>query len=343
MFSWYKYLIVSLVFSHLGFWSGSRFLIAPFPDLCLLVLFYGALQRCLLKLFNRILCYGDFPTAWKSAYITPVHKGGSPDDPNNYRGISILSCVAKLFNTILTKRLDNFLEQKDLISPLQIGFTKKARTSDHMFVLRTLIEKYTHDKNGKLYACFIDFHKAFDRVIHILMLYKLRTVGVTGKFYNVIKNMYVNNKLCVKMKSGFAQMFPSTIGVRQGDTLSPDLFKIFINDLPEIFDDSCDGVDIGTLHFNCLLYADDVILLSTTESGLQNCINKLEKYCEDWCIEVNLDKSKVMVFNKAGKLYNSQFIYKGKRMDCVREYKHLGVHFGISGSFSLASSELYKK
>ena len=304
---------------------------------------YGALQRCLLKLFNRILCYGDFPTAWKSAYITPLHKGGSPDDPNNYRGISILSCIAKLFNTILTKRLDNFLEQKDLISPLQIGFTKKARTSDHMFVLRTLIEKYTHDKNGKLYACFIDFHKAFDRVIHILMLYKLRTVGVTGKFYNVIKNMYVNNKLCVKMKSGFTQMFPSTIGVRQGDTLSPDLFKIFINDLPEIFDDSCDGVDIGTLHFNCLLYADDVILLSTTESGLQNCINKLEKYCEDWCIEVNLVKSKVMVFNKAGKLYNFQFIYKGKRMDCVREYKYLGVHFGISGSFSLASSELYKK
>ena len=79
---------------------------------------YGALRKSLLKLFNCILCNGDYPTEWKSAYITPVHKGGSPDDPNNYRGISILSCIAKLFNTILTRRLDNFLEQKNIISPL---------------------------------------------------------------------------------------------------------------------------------------------------------------------------------------------------------------------------------
>ena len=89
------------------------------------------------------------------------------------------------------------------ISPLQIGFTKKACTSDHMFVVR------------KLYACFIDFHKAFDRIFHTLMLYKLRIVGVSGIFYNVVKNMYVNNNLCVKMKSGFTYLFPSTLGVRQ--------------------------------------------------------------------------------------------------------------------------------
>ena len=69
--------------------------------------------------------------------------------------------------------------------------------------------------------------------------------------------------------------------------------KKFINDLPDIFDIACDGIDIGML--------DDVILLSTTEAGLQNCISKLEKYCDDWCIEVNLVKSKDMIFNKAGK------------------------------------------
>ena len=102
-----------------------------------------------------------------------------------------------------------------------------------------------------MYECFIDFHKAFDRVIHTLLLYKLRNLGVSGNFYNVIKNMYVNNTLCVKMKSGFTQSFPSTIGVRRGDTLSPDLFKIFINNLPETFDASRCGVDIGVFYFNC--------------------------------------------------------------------------------------------
>ena len=82
----------------------------------------------------------EHPMEWKNAYITPVYKGGSSDDPNNYIGISMLSCTAKLFNTILTKRLDTFLDSHKVISPMQIGFTKKTRTSDHTFVLRTLIE-----------------------------------------------------------------------------------------------------------------------------------------------------------------------------------------------------------
>ena len=103
--------------------------------------------------------------------------------------------------------------------------------------------------------------------------------------------MYVDNNLSVKMRDGFTQSFMSTFGVRQGDTLSPDLFKIFINDLPDIFDISCHGVDIGTYHLNCLLYADDVILLSQSEVGLQNCLKKLENYCADWCLDVNLDKT----------------------------------------------------
>ena len=95
------------------------------------------------------------------------------------------------------------------------------------------------------------------------------------------------------MQNGFTQSFMSTIGVRQGDSLSPDLFKIFINDLPDIFDKDCHGVDIGTYHLNCLLNADDVILLSQNEVGLQNCLKKFEHYCADWCLDVNLDKTKV--------------------------------------------------
>ena len=302
-----------------------------------------SISNCLLKLFNSILTNGSYPTNWKKAYLSPIHKGGTLDNPNNYRGIhvSILSCVAKLLNTILTKRLDDFLNNHNLINPVQIGFTKKARTSDHMFVLRTLIEKYTKDKNGKLFACFIDFRKAFDRVIHDIMLYKLLRIGIAGNFYTVIKDMFVGNHLNVRMKNGFTQSFLSIIGVRQGDTLNPDLFKIFINGLPDIFDDSCHGVDMGSYHLNCLLYADDVILLSQNEVGLQKCLKKLESYCADWCLEVNLDKTKILVFNKTGKLYKHEFKFTGETLDCVREYKYLGV----KGIFKLKSifSSTYPK
>ena len=123
----------------------------------------GFSKNCLLKPFNSILTDRSYPTYWKKAYLSPIHKGGTLDNTNNYRGISVLSCVAKLFNTVLTKRLDDFLNNHNLINSVQIGLTKKARTSDHMFVLRTLIEKYTKNKNGKLFTCFINFCKAFDK------------------------------------------------------------------------------------------------------------------------------------------------------------------------------------
>ena len=142
------------------------------------------LKNCLLKVFISILTNGSYPSNWKKAYLSPFHKGGTLDDLNYYRELLILSCIAKLFNTLLnTMRLDDFLN-----NPVQTGFTKKARI-DHMFVLRSLIEKYTKDKYGKLYACLIDFHKAFDRVSHDIMLYKLLRMGIAGNFYNVIKYM----------------------------------------------------------------------------------------------------------------------------------------------------------
>ena len=107
----------------------------------------------------------------------------------------------------------------------------------------------------------------------------------------------------------------------------------------------------------CLLYADDVILLSQSEVGLQNCLKKLNNYGADWCMDVNLDKTKVLVFrmsllllkeliiifllvfNKAGKLYKHELKLNDKTVESVREYKYLGVTFCISGSFSVASSE----
>ena len=98
---------------------------------------------------------GQYPAQWADGYITPLHKSNDSSDPTNYRGISITSAIGKVFNTVLNNRLDSFLIERNIIDSCQIGFTKNARTVDHMFILKTLIDKYCSKAGGRLYACFV--------------------------------------------------------------------------------------------------------------------------------------------------------------------------------------------
>lgn len=156
----------------------------------------------------------------------------------------ITSNLGKLFNTILNTRLDNFLSENNLIHPCQVGFTKHARTSDHCFIVKCLIDKYCNTKEGRLYACFIDFHKAFDSVVHNGLKLKLLQHNVGTKFYCIINNMYMKSEACVKYDNFLTSSFPIKLGVRQGDNLSPTLFKMFINDLPSYLQGCIDSISL---------------------------------------------------------------------------------------------------
>ena len=102
-----------------------------------------------------ILTSGIYPSDWKIGYIKTLFKKGKSDDPSNYRGINIIPCVAKRFNCLLNKGLQSFSDRNHVINPAQIGVQPQSRTSDHLFVLRTLIEKFKANKHN-LYACFVD-------------------------------------------------------------------------------------------------------------------------------------------------------------------------------------------
>ena len=167
-------------------------------------------------LFNKILISGIYPGNWSRGYISPIFKSGDRSKPDNYRGIAITGCLSKLLNSILNSRLDIFLIKHKLINPFQIGFTKDSRPSDLMFVLKTLIDKYLHKKE-KLFACFVDFRKAFDTVAHTAIYLKLLDMNVGGLFYNLIKDMYKISAVCVKVGQNLTDSFESSIGVRQGD------------------------------------------------------------------------------------------------------------------------------
>ena len=139
----------------------------------------------------------------------------------------------------------------------------------------------------------------------------MQNIGIKGLFYNIVKIMYTDNFLRLKIGNGMTDEFSSEIGVRHGDTLSPNLFKIFINDIVDAFDKDCDGATLGKYQLNCLMYAADVILISESERGLQNCLKKLEDYCDMWCLDININKTKTIIFNKSGKLLNYNFNFNG--------------------------------
>ena len=137
--------------------------------------------------------------------------------------------------------------------------------------------------------------------------------------------------------------FPTQLGVKQGDNLRTNLFKIFINELPKYLEKSSDPVILNDKPVHCLMYADDIILHSTSAPELQEKIDILGKFCDNWCLAVNTQKITIMVFNNAGRLSNGQFKLNNTVLECVHRYKYLGLTFYSSGSFMYAQEELYNK
>ena len=297
----------------------------------------------LTAVFNNLLKFQFFPIQWATGIIVPLHKSGELDDPNNYRGITLNSCISKLFTLLLNNRLTKWCDDKGLISYNQIGFRKGFRTSDHVFTLKTLIDDSFKNKQ-KLYACFVDFKKAYDTVWRKGLFYKLLSYGISSKFVNLMKDMYSGIQLCISLSNGLSMPFKSLVGLKQGCNLSPLLFNIFINDIPMIIDDSnCDPPALGNQTVSCLLYADDLVLLSKSRTGLQNAINALNQFSKDWFLEVNQTKTKCLVFSKGRKSQIPQFTIGDQILNFCEEYCYLGVIFTRSGSFNSASRALTDK
>jgi hypothetical protein len=296
------------------------------------------------KLFNKILCEGIYPTTWSVGITIPIFKKGNKNDPNNYRGITISSNVAKVFNSILNNRLNKYALENDLINERQIGFKKDARTSDHIFIIKTLIDKYCRTNKSPIYACFIDFQKAFDSIWHDALMLKLQQNGIGGLFYSIIKNMYAKANTFLKSTLGLSEKVDIKRGVKQGDVLSPTLFNIFINDLiPLLNSTGCCPPKLVNKDVGCLLYADDLVILSTTPKGLQMSLDKLNNYCTNWKLSINWSKSKIMTFSYQGNKAIDKFKIGDKTLESVDSYSYLGMELSSTGSFTQASKTLTNK
>lgn len=275
-------------------------------------------------LFNNILEYGVIPQQFKEALIFPIHKKGSRADPANYRGISFLNASYKVFTAVLQRRLTTWIEVNKLFKEYQAGFRPGYSTIDHIFVLRSIAESFLV-KRKKLYAFFVDFKAAFDTVDRKALLLKLFNMGISIKFGRVLQNLYEDTLAAVWNGDTLSEWFHTKTGVRQGCSLSPVLFALFIED---IVDSLPGGIEYAGVSIKALLFADDIVLLAYSPETLQLMINRLAEYCSLWSLVVNLEKSKVMIFKNGGgrNCSNENWTFNGEQVGIVNEYKYLGVY-----------------
>ena len=301
-------------------------------------------------MFNLILKTGNVPEQWTIGKIKQIYKNkGDSLDPSNYRLITILSCLVKLFTAVLNDKLCNFLEDNNLLNENQAGFRKHHSITDHIFTLYSLIALLKHEKKKqKLFCCFVGFSKAFDPVWREGLWRKLLFTHVNGIFLCVLQNMYANIKSCVTVNGQDSQFFNSNRGVKQGDNLLPLLFSLFFNDLEDhLLADQVNGIPVEyktddfvhSIQIFILLYADDTISPSDSAENLQKCLDSFLKYCSDWKLQVNETKTKVVIFG--ARKTNSYLFKLGKSpLEIVDNYKYLGTVSSKIRSFFKARNHI---
>ena len=206
---------------------------------------YGCneLLPALKLLFNTILSNGEYPSRWATGIIHPVHKKGDHGVPDNYRKITVMPCIGKLFESILNNRLPFKNEVYNNNVLYQAGFKSNSRTSDNIFILCAIIDEQ-RCLSKPLYTCFVDFTKAFDYIDRTAVYYKLLNRGINGNLLNVIKTMFSKAECRVKWDSRIRDIFKSKDISASFDKIKVSLtngIHLLFADILVFFSESAEG------------------------------------------------------------------------------------------------------
>ena len=232
-------------------------------------------------LCNAVVREGKIPEDWKKSWLVTVYKGkGDALECGSYRGIKLLDHVMKVFERVIDKKIRSIVKLDDM----QFGFTPGKSTTDAIFIVRQIQEKFISKKKD-LWMAFVDLEKAFDRVPREVLWWALRRKGVDEWLVDVIKAMYVGATTAVRVNDKESAEFEVKVGVHQGSVLSPMLFIIVMDALSAVFRDGLPWK---------LLYADDLVLMADSESELLVKIARWKTGIEAKGLRVNMGKTKVM-------------------------------------------------
>lgn len=277
----------------------------------------------LVHIINLCIERAIWPDEFKKADIKPIHKAKDKHNMSNYRPISLISNLAKIFEKIIYHRILEFIEKHKLISKRQYGFMKKLSTRDALNYLTNLIYQRL-DKSAPVAVTFLDLAKAFDTVNHKILLDKLYNYGIRGKAHQLITSYLQNRYHRVKVNDVISEYCEVNTGVPQGTVLGPLFFVLYVNDLLNTMPD-----DI------IISFADDTAIVSTgknwneVEDNMNNYLRDVSSWLASNKLSLNIDKTVYMTF---GSYSNSipEFLdisINGKSITNVESCKYLGIIF----------------
>lgn len=275
----------------------------------------GPLTPVLTKLFNNILTLNVLPQEWETSIITLLYKKGSCLDIGNYRPISLLQTIYKVFTSALLQRLRPILEKQQ--PKEQAGFRPGFSTMDHVFTLTQVIERYM-EYQKEIYIAFIDYKKAFDSINHHSLWRALNQQGVPRTYIQILQEIYCKSKGKVKLDRVGDSFFIKR-GVRQGDPVSPNLFTALLETIFRNINIDGKGLNINGENLNHLRFADDIVLIAERHEDLSYMLTVLDEKSRDCGLEMNQNKTCLMT--------NGQQILttiRGQEIKYVNEYTYLG-------------------
>jgi hypothetical protein len=247
--------------------------------------------KVLQKLFNSVILEGRTPKTWNRSDVVLFFKKGDKTLLKNYRPISLLSHIYKLFSRVITNRLARRFD--DFQPPEQAGFRKGFSTIDHIHTLRQVIQK-TEEYNLPLCLAFVDYEKAFDSIETWAVLQSLQRCQVDHRYIEVLRYLYQNATMSVRLQNQSSNPIQLQRGVRQGDVISPKLFTAALEDIFKLLDWKGSGININGEYLTHLRFADDVVLMAETMEDLNTMLEDLSNASQSVGLKMHMDKTKIM-------------------------------------------------
>ena len=275
--------------------------------------------------FNSMLIHGYCPKDFLLSTLVPIpkNKQKSLNCSDNYRAIALSSILGKILDNILLVKCSTIFQTSDM----QYGFKKKHSTNHCTFVVQEVI-KYYSNNNSNVLTTLIDASKAFDRVEYCKLFSLLLSKGICPLIGRFLLSLYTNQSFRVKWCDTLTILAVATNGVKQGGVMSPLLFTLYIDQLLLRLKNNGYGCHIGNVFYGALSYADDIIIMCPTLSGMNHMLNVCEQYGMEYNVIFNPVKTKFIFVNNCKMSVTPVVKFMDTVVPAVPNDKHLGFPIG---------------